>query len=236
MKRVALTIPIILLLCSYANAQSQVDLGGVQDGTYINRGFDFTFTYPKDWVVHGEATNERIRELGKEKIAESAGPSKAAAEVAMKNTYYLLTVFRHPVGTPGITFNPAILIMAEKVSHAPGITNGKDYLLNLRVILTKAGHQVLLKEPLEYRFGGSQFFRDNFDMEINGMHMVQSHFATLKNGYALVFIFMGADQTSVDEMTKSMETIDFSPVKKRRPNSNRRSAAPQAKLKHESSP
>lgn len=208
MKRVPLTISIILLLCCYANAQSEVDRGVVHNGMYINPGFGFTFKYPKDWVVHGEATNERIRELGKEKVAES-GTSKASVEVAMKNTYQLLTVFRHPVGTPGLAFNPAILVIAEKVSHAPGIINGKDYLLNVRALMLKAGsHQVLLKEPMEYRFAGSQFFRDDYAVEANGVHMVQAYFAKVAKGYALVFIFMGEDQRSLDEMTKTMETLD----------------------------
>src|SRR6185369_1670666 len=207
MKRIPLTPSIVLLLCFYANAQSDLGYGIAQDGVYTNPGFGFTFKYPKDWVVHGEATNERIMELGKEKLAES-GTSKATVEVAMKNTYQLLTVFRQPVGTPGITFNPAILVMAEKVAHAPGITNGKDYLLNLRTLLMKVGHQVLLKEPTEYRLAGSQFFRDNYAIEVNGVRIVQVHFATVKNGYALVFIFVGEDEKSADEMTKAMETFD----------------------------
>ena len=213
MKRVSLTLPIILLLCFYANAQSDIDRGVIHDGTYTNGSFGFTFKYPKDWVVHGEATNERIREIGKEKI-EEAGTSKASAEVALKNTYQLLTVFRHPVGTPGITINPGILVIAEKVSHAPGITNGKDYLLNVRTILMRTGYQLLLKEPMEYHFAGTQFFRDNYAVEINGVHMVQSQFATVRNGYALVFVFIGEDQTSVDEMAKSMETFDFPTVRR----------------------
>ena len=69
MKRVPLTIPFILLVCCYANAQSQVNRGFVKDGVYINPGFGFSLKYPKDWVVHGDATNERIKQLGKEKIA-----------------------------------------------------------------------------------------------------------------------------------------------------------------------
>ena len=214
MKRLSLLIPIILLLCSYAHAQSEVDLGVVKDGTYINRTFGFTFKYPTDWVVHGEATKERIRELGKEKITESGAASKATVEVSMKNTYYLLTVFRYPNGTPGVTFNPAVLVMAERVSHAPGIKTGKDYLLNIRVLLAKAGQQIPLKEPKEYHFAGSQFFRDNYAVENNGVHMMQSHFATVKNGYALVFIFLGADETSVEEMTKSMETFAVPPIRR----------------------
>jgi hypothetical protein len=208
MKRVYLSIPIILLLCFCANGQSGADRGITHDGVYINPGFGFSYKYPKDWVVHGEATNERIREVGKEKLTEAGVASQASAEVALKNTYYLLTVFRHPVGTPGITFNPAILVIAEKVAHAPGITNGKDYLLNVRALLQKAGYQFPLNEPMEFRFSGRQFFRDDSTGEINGTKVVQSHFANVAKGYALVFIFLGQDQKSLDEMTKTMETFD----------------------------
>ena len=213
MKRVPFLISIILLLCFYANAQTAVDQGvTTQDGTYINPGFGFSFKFPKDWTVHGEATNERIREIGKEKIAESGALSKPNAEVSLKNTHYLLTVFRHPIGKPGITFNPAILVLAEKVSHAPGITNGKDYLLNVRTVLLKTGHQALLKEPVEYSVAGTQFFRDNYASEVNGVPVTQSFFARITNGYALVFIFIGEDEKSVDEMAKAMET--FIPVRR----------------------
>jgi len=211
MKRVALTISTILLLCCYANAQSEVDRGTAQDGTYINAGFGFRFKYPKDWAVHGEATNERIREIGKEKIAESGAVPKSNMDVALNNTYQLLTVFRHPLGTPGITFNPAIMIIAEKVAHAPGIRNGKDYLLNMRLVLQKTGLQILLDEPVEYQFGGSQFFRDDYLLDANAVRVYQAYFAKIVNGYALVFAFMGQDQTSVDEMAKAMETFAITP-------------------------
>lgn len=214
MKRIPLTLSIILLLCCYANAQ--VDHAGVaSDGVYINYDFGFSYKFPKDWVVHGDATKERIREIGKEKAVES-GVSRASIEVALKNTYQLLTVFRHPVGTPGLTFNPAILVIAEKVSHAPGIKNGKDYLLNGRAQILKAGtHQVLLKEPREYNFAGAQFFRDDYAAEINGKHVVQTYFVHVTKGYALVFMFMGEDQKSVAEIAKTMETFDTTPVVRR---------------------
>jgi len=212
MKRVSFSISIILLLCTYANAQTGVDHGATtKDGTYINPRFGFSFNYPKEWVVHGEATNERIRELGKEKIAESGALSQANAEVSLKNTYHLLTVFRHAVGTPGVSFNPAILVIAEKIDHAPGITSGKDYLLNLRTILLKTEVQALLKEPVEYRIAGSEFFRDSFAMEANGVRAVQTYFSRIEKGYALVFIFIGEDEKSVDEMAKAMETFTPGP-------------------------
>ena len=211
MKRIPLTISIILLLCFYANAQSQVDRGFVQDGTYVNNGFGFIYTYPKDWTVHGDATNERIREAGKQEMIESGALSKGSAEASLKNTHYLLTVFRHPLGTPGITFNPAVMVIAERVDHAPGIKNGKDYVLNTRAILKRTGAQVTDEEPTEHRFGDWQFFRDSYALEINGRHVVQAHFATIVKGYALLFIFMGPDEKSVDEIAKSMETFAVLP-------------------------
>ena len=214
MKRVPLTISIILLLCCYANAQSEVDRGVINDGTYINHSFGFTYKYPRDWVVHGEATNERIKELGKEKVAES-GTSKATVEVALKHTYQLLTVFRYPVGTPGIAFNPGILVIAEKVDYAPGITNGKDYLLLLRAQMLKTGSQALLKEPMEYLVAGSEFFHDRYAVDSHGVQRVLAYFARVVKGYALVFIFIGEDQKSVDDMTKTMETFDTTPLVRR---------------------
>lgn len=58
---------------------------------------------------------------------------------------------------------------------------------------------------MEYRFAGSQFFRDNYAVEANGVDTIQAYFANVANG---VFVFIGEDQKSVDEMTKSMETFD----------------------------
>ena len=59
---------------------------------------------------------------------------------------------------------------------------------------------------MEYRVGESQFFRDNYALETNGVHAVQAYFAKVTKGYALVFVFIGEDQKSVDEMAKAMET------------------------------
>lgn len=211
MKRMPLATSLILLFCFYANAQSSVDLGIIQDGTYVNFGFDFSFKYPTGWTVHGKETDERMREIGKELAASSGATTKESLEVALKSTYTLLTVFRHPVGTPGITFNPAILVIAERVSHAPGMKTGKDYLLNARELMRKTGAEILLNEPKEYKFADRQFFRDDFSVEINGVKVYQAYFVQVVKGYALLFVFTGQDQQNVDEMAKNMETLASAP-------------------------
>jgi hypothetical protein len=229
MKRTPLATSLVLLfICFSANGQSGVDLGIIQDGTYVNRHFEFKFTYPKDWTVHGKETDERMRELGKE-MAANAGTSKEQLEVALKSTYTLLTVFRHPVGTPGITSNPVVLVMAEKVSHAPGIKTGKDYLLNVRELMRRTGAQVLPDEPKEFTFAGRQFFRDDYGVEINRAKVSQAYFAQVMKGYALVFIFMGLDQKTVDEMAKSMDTLEATPPVRKGVTTIQGEAAPKPK-------
>jgi hypothetical protein len=214
MKRLTLATSILLLVCFSANAQSEFDLGLVKDGTYINSGLGFSFKYPEGWTVHGNATNERIKEIGSQEMVDSGALSKPTLEASLKNSHYLLTAFRHPLGTPGIAFNPALLVLAERVDHAPGIKNGRDYLLNVRALLHKAGKQVPVEEPAEHRLAGWQFFRDSYSVEISGVQVFQTHFATISKAYALVFIFMAQDQKSLDEISKSMETFTAVPVRK----------------------
>src|SRR5688500_5138497 len=99
MKRVPIIISIAQLLRFYANAQPAADGGSsIKDGKYVSPEFGFRLRLPEDGAVHGEATNERIRELGKEKMAESGAVAKSNAEVSLRNTHHLLTVSRYAVG------------------------------------------------------------------------------------------------------------------------------------------
>lgn len=87
------------------------------------------------------------------------------------------------------------------------------------------GKGILLRNMMKK----NQFYRDNFDVVANGVHVFQSNFATLANGYALVFIFMGNDQTNVDEMAKAMETFARTPPPVRRGVTTIIGSAPQHK-------
>ena len=200
MKHSPLASAILLLLCFSVHAQSALpDDGQVKNGVYLNSFFSFGFTYPKDWVVHDEAINERIRERAKaEAKSRELSPLKA---------YLLFTVSRHPRGTPGITLNPTVLVIAENIAPVPRNYSGKDYLMEVRPLKQKEGAQPLLNEPVEFRVNGFQFFRDDYRREVNGVSLRNAIFVTIKKGYALAFSFTGEDQKSVDEMAQAMNTI-----------------------------
>lgn len=202
MKYSTLVLTTLLLLCFSTQAQTQSpDDAFIRDGVYYNRFFGFSFTYPKDWIIPDEALNERLKESANEEAARKGNLAQ------MKDAYLLLTVSRHPLGTPGIALNPSILVAAEKISHVPGNPNAKDFLLGYRQIKVKQGIPSILSEPVEFRRAGLQFFRDDYQGAIRGVSISQSTFVLIKKGYALVITFTGQDRKSVEEMAKSMETI-----------------------------
>jgi hypothetical protein len=200
----------ILLFCSVAAAQASVpDDGNVKDGAYSNAFFGFRYAFPKDWVVHGEATKERIKEMGKQRVTDSHVLSNGSAEVMLKHTYQLLTVFQYELGTPGVQDNPAVQIVAEDVRHAPAITNGRIYLLNVRSVLTGMGARLLQSEPVAVDFGGQKFFRQDLEQTISGKSIHSAMIVGFSKGYVLAFVFTATTQEVVDEIAKTMTSLNF---------------------------
>ena len=216
MKRSLLLIAIVMLSCLAApvsNAQqaSTPDDGGVSNGVYSNKFFGFSVTYPKDWVVHGDATNIRLKELGKERATTTGAMSAASSEIVLKNTYQLLTTFQYPMGAPNVEVNPSFMLVAENVSHAPGIVNGRDYLLHVRPMMIKTGVVPVQDEPTELLLSGRKFFRQDSRMQVNGMAIQQAIIITVSNGYGLAFILSGQDQQTIDALAKAVGTLEFVP-------------------------
>jgi hypothetical protein len=205
--------------CAVASAQPAAapDSATVNDGIYTNHFFHFSYTYPKGWIVHGQETAKYIIERGKEKMVNSGALSKAESESSMKGTYQILTVLKHPLGTPGITSNPLIQVVVEDVRYAPGISDGRAYLFNLRLLLTKTGSQFIQEQPVEMKIGARQFFRQDYRTPINNVVVQQALVIGYERGYVLVFIFSSTDPAEVEEMLASLKTLTFKSVAPAKP-------------------
>lgn len=59
---------------------------------------------------------------------------QAVINAADVNSVNLLFVFQHEVGT-NVEFNPNFIVVAENLSHSPGIKNGRDYLVQAKKFL-----------------------------------------------------------------------------------------------------
>ncbi len=202
MKLSSLVLTVLLLLCFSTQPQTTVpDDAEIKNGVYYNAFFNFSFAYPKDWVVPDEALKKRLQDRANESAVKSGNSAY------MKDAYLLLTVSRQPLGTPSNRLNPSILVATEKISHVPGNPSAKDFLLGYRSVKLQMGLQSTLAEPVPFRVPGFQFFRDDYAGTVNGVSIRQSTFVHFRKGYAIVFTFTGEDEKAVVEMAKTMQTI-----------------------------
>ncbi|MEO1591355.1 MAG: hypothetical protein AAFU71_08700 [Cyanobacteria bacterium J06632_22] len=182
--------------------------GAVTAGTYTNDFFGFTMEFPTEWAVASDETAEELQDMGSDIVAGDDAALQASIEAAEQNTYQLLMISEQPVGAPVTTFNPNVVVMAEKVSHLPGIATGGDYLINVSNLLTQTELPYESKgEPYEVEIGGQTFHRADFSLNAGGMDIKQSYLALIKDGYALGFILSGTDEsiTQLEDIATSMK-------------------------------
>jgi hypothetical protein len=209
MMRLLLTVTTFVFLAVNVAAQApSPDSGSVQNGVYRSDFFAFTYSYPATWVTHGDETNKRIMEAGAERAKETKALSEAATKTLEQHTFQLLTVFQYALGTPGLKSNPAIQIIAEDVRHAPAITDGRIYLLNVRPLLTKMGYEIPQTEPNQVMIDGHQFFRLDSDVKMDDLTTHQTFVISFTKGYIFGFIFSGT-RDQVEESIKTLNSVKF---------------------------
>jgi hypothetical protein len=183
------------------------DVGKSEAGKYTNDYFGFSMTFPAQWAIAPKETAEELQSQGSDIVAGDDPTMQAAVEAAEKNSYQLLMISEKPVGAPVAEFNANLIVMAEKVSHLPGLTSGADYLASVSNLLqqTELPYQPV-GEIQEVEIGGRKFHRADFSLATNGVEVKQSYFATIDKGYALGFILSGTDGTmpSLEEITQSV--------------------------------
>lgn len=213
---------ILVLLSVVTSAQTVTpDSGSVSNGVFHSTYFGFSYTYPPDWVVHGDATNQRLIELGKQRATASKVLSEPQADVALKHYYQLLTVYEHALGTPGIVYNPSLQVIAEDVRPMPGITSGREYLLLTSEMVKKMGCQVLQDEPVGVVISGHQFFRLDFKTPVKDVMVQQVMITTISKGFAVSFAFTVGPDQDLGELVRTMDSLKFNVARpqpaKRRP-------------------
>ncbi len=186
--------------------------GSVEGNTYSNFYFKFAVDFPAGWTVHGEETNKRLMEVGKEKVTSSGAVSEGVADISASHTYNLLTVFEHPLGTPGVTANRAFLAAAENVVYAPGIKSGDDYLKNTIPVMQKSGATVV-SGPEDGVISGQKFSKVVFSMNTPVGSVLESMYVTMKEGFAVAFVMIAADEAGLADAVKAMQS--FRPLSRR---------------------
>jgi hypothetical protein len=191
--------------------QQGFEYGSVKNGRYTNKFFDIQVEVPAGWDVQSQAQNDALMEEGKDLVAGDDKMMKAAIKASEINTAGLLTVFKEKQGTNTTAFNPSFMLVAENLKNAPGVRSGKDYLGHSRKLMmagqVKYSH---LDETFEKRtINGWEFYTMNATVDIPGAIVKQVYLATVKDGFALGFIYTYGDEAQRAELEKVINTIDY---------------------------
>lgn len=189
--RLRLLCALALCAMSFGCQEKVVDeigFGAVEDGVYRNKYFGMAVAIPSGWSIQDRKSTDAIAEIGEKAIAGDDENMQAVLKAGDIRTLYLLTVFRHPLGTP-VEFNPSIICVAERIRHMPGIKRGSDYLFHARKLL-EAG-QMKFTFPGEVypeTIGGVEFDVLEVHTSLPTGTVKQKYYATVIKGYALNLI------------------------------------------------
>jgi hypothetical protein len=185
------------------------DPGTFSQNIYTNRWLGFQYEAPSGWTAHGEETKKEIMEIGKSLVDQNTSTGKALADRGVERTHQLLTLFQYPLGTPGFD-NQLVQVLAEDIRFAPGIRNGRDYLLNveraLKMVKTSPEFD---EEPREVTYGGQTLYRLDITTKLPMKIIYQSMVATVLKGYGISFAFTSFSPEGRDKLVKTLDSLRF---------------------------
>lgn len=207
----AITAYFTILSFLYGKEPESVKIGQVENGTYSNDFFGFTVSIPETWTVLSSEETQQSEETGADLIAGDNENMKRALKAKSKTDGTLIQTHKFPVGTP-VDFNPGFSITAENVSHAPGVTNGGDYLFHVRNLLKNSKLQI---DEIDEKFGSviinkKLFHTMNLKLNIAGNPVYQTYFVTIIKRYAIGFNITYRNEKDKAELEEILKKTKFS--------------------------
>jgi hypothetical protein len=196
--------------CNINNQPDIFDYGNVENGTYINKYFDFNIKLPEDWVVQSREQTENIANTGKKLVAGDDEKMKAVIKASEINTANLLAVFQYELGS-SVEYNPNIMIVAESVKNAPGIKNGSDYLFQARRMIQQGQFKYdYLSENFENEnINETEFYKMDAYLNYMGLEIKQIYYSTVLKGFSFNLIISYISDEQKEILLKSINSMIF---------------------------
>ncbi|NER14962.1 hypothetical protein GWK08_16010 [Leptobacterium flavescens] len=206
----------LILLCfclsiTLGHTQTEdFDYGSIENNIYSNDFFKLRLSLPENWVVQSKEQSEKLMELGKDLVAGDDQSLRRVIKASEVNSAQLLTVFKHELGA-AVEYNPAFMLLAENIKHAPGVKSGKDYLFHSRNLLKRSQMQLeFVSDTFELvKIGGRDFYRMDIGIQAGGMIVKQSYFSTVINRFSLSFIYSYRTDEQKEELANVLQTLKF---------------------------
>lgn len=192
----------ICLGCKKASIE-KIGFGTLENSVYRNDYFKMNVELPTDWHALDDEARKDLMLKGKQLLTGQDNNLKAVVEASELNSVNLLTAFKHPVGSP-VPYNPNLVCVAEKVSHAPGIKRGSDYLYQVKKLINMGQMSYVFPgEIYSQDIGGISFDVQDAEVNLGTMKVKQKYYAAIMKGYAMGFVV----SFTTDEEEKSLQNI-----------------------------
>ncbi|TYQ18054.1 UNVERIFIED_CONTAM: hypothetical protein Cloal_0458 [Acetivibrio alkalicellulosi] len=202
-------ISIALITGCGLSPSSKIDLGSMDGTKYTNNYFGMSIEVPEEWVVQSEEEKMELMKLGIELSAGDNEEFKKMLEKGAFQTVYLLSVFKHDVGTVE-QFNPSFSCYAENLSLIKGVKNSKDYIEQMKKGLKEAQIPYEISDTiLSEKVGGKNFDVLETTIDFMGFEITQRYYFKDEKGYILCFITTYTNNDEKRELEKILKTVKF---------------------------
>ncbi len=168
----------------------------VSSGLYHNKFFGMDYRLPDGWYVDTNAFEKLVK--------GSAGSEPAPSP---SNLVTLLAANEVAPGTPGVTFNPFLSIVAYNSSLHPETATCIGYLQNVTYVMTKRQHAELIQQGATLNVGDHKFYRADYKHSDVDYETV---LCTVWKQNDLSWTFVGRSPQQMDDLAQSIRSISFS--------------------------
>ncbi len=206
---------LLLIICTMSCSQGQkskdFDYGKIEDNVYSNAFFNFKIDIPTTWSIQNKEQINNLIEKGKKIVAGDNENLKKVLEASEINSAYLLTIFKHELGSP-VDYNPSLMIIAENLKLSPGIKTGGDYLFHTRKILqqTTINYHTIDDDFKQVDLNNQEFYQMNAHATLGGIALTQRYYSTIKNGFSINVVISFANDEQRAELEEILKSLAFS--------------------------
>ena len=172
-------ICILTYLIWRKKASDEMDFGTFEGSLYCNEYFGMTITIPSGWSIQDKQGREQLMRTGRKIISGDDKNLDAMLKASESEIINLFAAFKHPFGAP-VQYNPSITCAGERISRAPGIRSGKDYLFHVKKLLQSGQIKWSFPKKLYSELlGGIEFDVMSVELTTPMITVKQEHYATI---------------------------------------------------------
>lgn len=203
---------LLLLICSSTlsfgqRAPAKIDFGSIEGSVFRHKYFGLEITIPQKWHVVENEDVKRAMALAKQSVVDKNKQLEPGLDASLLDTLNLLTVFKYPPSTTGIS-NAAFACVAEKKVQS---LTGKDYLMSMKSLMQQANLPFKFeREVYSQLIGGKEFaVLPVRGTSQQGVSFNQNYYAIIMKGYALGFIITYHNDEDLKLLEVMIKSVKF---------------------------